>query len=56
MNKALFTYFGNKYREMDMILKNIPNLDEIDTIIEPYAGSFSLIRNLVMTHQEKKIL
>ena len=36
INKALFTYFGNKDRESDKIMKNLPDMNDIDMIMEPY--------------------
>lgn len=41
---------------MEYILQNLPNMDEIDTIIEPYCGSFSLIRHLIDLYPDKKYI
>ena len=35
MSKALFSYFGNKDREIEKIMENLPDMDEIDIIIDP---------------------
>ena len=51
-NPALFNYFGNKDREIQIILQNLPNMNEIDIIIEPYCGSFSLIRHLILLYPD----
>ena len=34
INKALFTYFGNKDREFEKIMENLPDMNDIDIIIE----------------------
>ena len=46
-NIPLFSYFGNKDNELCTIIENVPNMDDIDIIIEPYCGSFALIRYLI---------
>ena len=35
LNIPLFSYFGNKDNEIETIKDNIPDLKNIDTIIEP---------------------
>ena len=55
-NIALFTYFGNKDNEMDIIQNNIPDLTNINTIIEPYCGSFALTRYLLTRYPDKKYI
>ena len=55
-NIALFAYFGNKDNEIDTIIQNIPEMNEIDTVIEPYCGSFALIRNLIDIYPDKKYI
>ena len=55
-NIALFSYFGNKDKEMHIIKDNIPDMDNIDTIIEPYCGSFALIRYLISIYPNKKYI
>jgi site-specific DNA-adenine methylase len=52
----LCPYYGNKDREIKEILKYMPNLDAISTIIEPFGGSFSLIRELVFLKYDKKFI
>ena len=52
-NIPLFSYFGNKDNEMDDIIKNLPNFDNIDIILEPYCGSFALIRCLINIYPNK---
>ena len=42
INKALFSYFGNKDRETEKNMGNLPGMNNIDIILEPYYGSFSL--------------
>ena len=37
-NKALFSYFGNKDREIETIIINLPDTISMDIIIEPYCG------------------
>ena len=39
INIPLFSYLGNKDNEIESIIQNIPNIDDIDVIIEPYCGS-----------------
>ena len=56
INKALFTYFGNKDREIEKIMENLPDMNDIDIIIKPYCGSFSLIRHLILLYPEKKYI
>ena len=53
INKALFSYFGNKDREIEKIMKNFPDMNNIDIIIEPYCGSFRLIRHLILLYPER---
>ena len=52
INKALFSYFGNKDREIEKIMKNMPDMNNIDIIIESYCGNFSLIIYLILLYQE----
>ena len=52
-NIPLFSYFGNKDNEMKEIIKNIPNMKNTDIIIEPYCGSFALIRYLLKIYPNK---
>ena len=56
INKALFSYFGNKDREIEKIMEKLPDMNNIDIIIEPYCGSFSLIRNLILMYPDKKYI
>ena len=56
MNKALFSYFGNKDRKIEKIMENLPDMNDIDIIIEPYCGSFSLIRHLILLYPDKKYI
>ena len=56
INKALFTYFGNKDREVEKIMANLLDMNDIDIIIEPYCGSFSLIRHLILLYPDKKYI
>ena len=52
-NIPLFSYFGNKDNEMKEIIKHIPNMNNTDIIIEPYCGSFALIRYLLKIYPNK---
>ena len=56
INKALFSYFGNKDRETEKIMENLPDMNDIVNIIEPYCGSFSLIRHLILLYPDKKYI
>ena len=56
INKALFSYFGNKDRETEKNMENLSGMNNIDIIIEPYYGSFSLIRNLILLYPDKKYI
>ena len=47
-NKALVSYFGNKDREIEKIMENLPDMNNSDIIIESYCGSFSLIKRLIL--------
>ena len=49
----MFSYFGNKDNEIINIIENVPNMDDIDIIIEPYCGSFALIRYLIDIYPNK---
>ena len=55
LNIPLFSYFGNKDNEIET-KDNIPDLKNIDTIIESYCGSFSLTRYLINTYPDEKII
>ena len=52
-NIPLFSYFGNKDNEIETIKNNLPNMSHIDTIIEPYCGSFALTRYLLTQYPDK---
>jgi len=56
INIPLFPYFGNKDNEMVDISKNLPDMNHIDTIIEPYCGSFALTRYLLTMYPNKKYI
>ena len=56
INKALFSCFGNKDREIEKIMENLPDMNDIDIIIEPYCGSFSLIRYLILIYPDNKYI
>ena len=55
-NISLFSYFGNKDNEMNIIKDKLPDLTNIDTIIEPYCGSFALTRYLLDIYPDKKYI
>ena len=52
-NIPLFSYFGNKDNEISTIVENVPDMNNIDIIIEPYCGSFALIRYLLTIYPNK---
>ena len=56
INKALFSYFGNKDREIEKTMKNLPDMNNIDIIIEPYCESLSLNRHLPLLYPDKKYI
>ena len=37
-------------------MENLPDMNDIDIIIEPYCGSFSLIRYLILIYPDKKYI
>ena len=53
INKALFSY---KDRAIEKNMENLPDMNDIDIIIEPYCGSFSLIRDLILLYPDKKYI
>ena len=56
INKAHFSYFGNKDREIEKKMKNLPDMNDIDNTIEPYCGSFNLFRHLILIYPDKKYI
>ena len=54
--KNIIEEYKNKDRESKQIMENLPNMNNIDIIIEPYCGSFSLIRNLILLYPDKKYI
>ena len=55
INKALFSYFGNKDGEIKQIMNNLPDMNNIDNIIEPFCGSINLIRHLILLYPDKHL-
>ena len=53
INKALFTYFWNKDREVEKIMANLPDMNDVAIIIEPYCGSSGLIRHFILLYPDK---
>jgi len=51
-NHFFYSYFGNKREEVETIYKNI-NLDNIDTIIEPFCGSCAFSFYISTLHPNK---
>ena len=51
-NHFFYSYFGNKREEVETIYKNI-NLDNIDTIIEPFCGSCAFSFFISTLHPNK---
>ena len=37
-------------------MENLPDMNDIDSIIEPYCGSFSLITYLILIYPDKKYI
>ena len=37
-------------------MENLPDMNNIDIIIEPYCGSFSLITYLILIYPDKKYI
>ena len=37
-------------------MENLPDMNDIDIIIEPHCGSFSLIRHLILLYPDKKYI
>ena len=37
-------------------MENLPDMNNIDIIIEPYCGSFSLIIHLILLYPDKKYI
>ncbi len=56
MIKSLVPWDGNKDREYDTIKIHFPNMDDINTIVEPFGGSFSIIRHLVTQYPDKRYI
>ena len=54
-NKPLFSHFGNKDNEISVIKDNLPDMETIDVTLEPYCGSFALIRYLIGVYPNKNI-
>ena len=53
---TLFSYFANKDRGNEKSMENLPDMNNIDIIIEPYCGSFSLIRHLILIYPDKEYI
>ena len=54
INKALFPYLGNEDHEIEKNMENLLDISNIDIIMEPYCGSFSLSSHLILTYPDKK--
>ena len=54
INKALFSFFGNKDREIGKIMEILPDINNIDIVIEPCHGRFILMRHLILLYPDKK--
>ena len=46
MKHFIVVRLGNKQKDIKHFIKYLPNKDEIDTVCEPFAGSFCVIRNI----------
>lgn len=53
-SKPLFVYHGAKDKEMKEIKNFLPPMENINMIIEPFGGSFALIRHLHVEFPNKK--
>ena len=54
-NIPLFSYYGNKDNEIETIMQHIPDMNDIDIVIEPYCGSFALTRYILTNTRIKNI-
>ena len=55
-NHFFFPYFGNKRNEVERLYEIIePFLDEIDTVIEPYCGSFAFSYYVWTLNKERNL-
>ena len=52
-NHFYFPYTGNKRNEIPDIVKLLPNVDDITTIVEPFCGSSSFSYNIALLHPGK---
>ena len=56
INISLFPYFGNKDNEMEEIYANLPDMNSVSVIIEPFCGSFALTRYLLLHYPYKSFI
>ena len=55
INIPLLSYFGNKDHESRDTIQNIPKTDDKDLIMEPYCGSFALVRYMIGLYPDKYV-
>ena len=55
-NHFIFTYLGNKRNEFKHLYNVIDDLDNFDTIIEPFCGSSAISFNIWLKHPNKKFI
>jgi hypothetical protein len=55
-NHFIFTYLGNKRNEFKYLNNVIDDIDNYDTIIEPFCGSSAISFNIWLKHPNKKFI
>lgn len=55
-NHFIFTYLGNKRNEFKHINNVMDDIDNYDTIIEPFCGSSAISFNVWLKHPNKKFI
>lgn len=48
--------FGNKQNDLKYFKSYLPSLSEVDLVVEPFAGSFALIRNIYHSPDIKRLI
>ena len=55
-NHFIFTYLGNKRNEFKHINNVMDDIDNYDTIIEPFCGTSAISFNIWLKHPNKKFI
>ncbi len=55
-NHFIFSYAGNKRNEFKYLNNIIDNIDNYDTIIEPFCGSSAISFNIWLKYPNKKFI